>query len=75
MCKPVIAQDGYDDGLMLFCAEHNTREPVMENGTQAYQVDVLTHTDMLISHRAQYNKPIPSWQEWAKSLSDKMLKP
>lgn len=75
MCKPFIAQDGYDDGLALWCAEHKTREPVMEDGRQAYTVDVLTHIDMLIAHRAEYDKQQPSWQEWAKSLSDKMLKP
>jgi hypothetical protein len=56
MCKPVIIQAGYDDGLALYCEEHGTKQPVLDSeDRQAYYVDVLTHIDMLIDHRAMYD--------------------
>jgi hypothetical protein len=56
MCKPMIVQDGYDEGLALYCKEHDTKQPVVDSeGRQAYQVDILAHIDMLIDHRAMYD--------------------
>lgn len=58
MCKPVISVDNYGESLVLSCEEHNTKQPVLDfEGVQTYEVDVLTHIDMLIDHRAMYDRP------------------
>lgn len=58
MCKPVIAQDGYDNGLQLYCDTHKTREPVIDSqGRQKYVIDVLQHLEMLKAHRDAHDKP------------------
>lgn len=55
MCRPLIASDGYD-GLVMTCKEHGTTVPVLnKEGLQAYAVDVLQFTDMLIEHRKEVN--------------------
>jgi hypothetical protein len=55
-CNPYITQDGYDSGQLFCCDTHDTREPVMVNGEQTYEVTLPLMQALVRAHHIQHKE-------------------